>query len=194
MIWHKLDALEKTIGQLATKDAVKETFQQLKQEATAQEKWKPWAFPFILTMMAFMTWMTNAYTSMISMTGIALIAFGAYLMLYFFQKNRIDLSTYEENPTATNFDEIIREPLKKRVHYWALGVAIYTLSLTFGLHLLIFGIGSLVGKGGLIGTFYGIMLGLTGWVTGGMYALHTKKYEAVFNPKYDLQLTDLKTQ
>lgn len=194
MIWHKLDALEKTIGQLATKDAVKETFQQLKQEATAQEKWKPWAFPFILTMMAFMTWMTNAYTSMISMTGIALIAFGAYLMLYFFQKNRIDLSTYEENPTATNFDEIIREPLKKRVHYWALGVAIYTLSLTFGLHLLIFGIGSLVGKGGLIGTFYGIMLGLTGWVTGGMYALHTKKYEAVFNPKYDLQLADLKIQ
>jgi len=64
------------------------------------------------------------------------------------------------------------------------------LSLTFGLHLLIFGVGSLVGKGGLLGVFYGGMFGLTGTVTGGMYALHTKKYEVVFNPKYDVQLAE----
>ena len=91
-----------------------------------------------------------------------------------------------------NFDKLIRQPLKKRVHYWAIGVAIYTLSLTFGLHLLIFGIGNLIGKGGFIGTFYGVMLGLTGFAIGNMYVLHTKKYEAVFDQKYDLSLIDFK--
>jgi len=145
-------------------------------------------------MMAFITWITTAYTSMVAMAGIALITLGAYVMLYFFQKTRIDLQPYEANPTAENFDKIIRAPLKKRVHYWAIGVAIYTLSLTFGLHLLIFGVASLVGKGGLVGTFYGVMFGLTGGVTGSMYAIHTKKYEMIFHPNYDLSFADFKTQ
>lgn len=194
MIWHKLDALEKTIGQLVTKNAVKETYQQLKKEENIHSKWRPLVAPYILGMMVFITWMTDAHTSIVSMVGIALITFGAAIMCYFFQKSRIDLRTYEANPTAENFDEIIRTPLKKRVHYWALGVAIYTLSLTFGLHLLIFGLASLAGKGGLVGTFYGIMLGLTGTVTGNMYAIHRKKYEVVVNPKYNLQLADFKIQ
>jgi len=194
MIWHKLDALEKAIGALIAKDAVKETYQLLKKEEMAQRKWKPWALLIIIGMMAFMTWITGAYTSVISMMGIALIALGAYLMLYFLQKSQINLQGYEANPTAANFDKMIRESLKKRVHYWALGVAIYTLSLTFGLHLLIFGVASLVGKGGLVGIFYGIMFGLTGTVTGSMYAIHTKKYEVIFNPKYKLSFTDFKLQ
>lgn len=193
-IWHKLDALEKAIGQIVTRNAVKQTYQQLKKEEVVQQKWQPWALPYTFLMMVFITWMTNAYTSFVSMTGIALITLGAYLMLYFFQKTEIDLSIYEINPTAENFDKIIRQPLKKRVHYWAIGVAIYTLSLTFGLHLLIFGIGSLIGKGGFIGIFYGVMLGLTGAVTGSMYAMHTKKYEAVFNQEYDLSQIDFKMQ
>ena len=194
MIWHKLDALEKAIGALIAKDAVKETYQLLKKEEMAQRKWNTWALLIIIGMMAFMTWLTRAYTSVISMAGIALITLGAYLMLYFLQKNQIDLQGYEANPTTANFDKMIRKPLKKRVHYWALGVAVYTLSLTFGLHLLIFGVASLVGKGGLVGTFYGVMFGLTGMVTGGMYAIYTKKYEVVFNPKYDLPLTNFKMQ
>ena len=194
MIWHKLDALEKTLGQLVTKNAVKETYQQLKKEENIHAKWTPWVLPYLLVMMAFITWLTTAYTSMVAMAGIALIALGAYVMLSFFQKNRIDLQAYEANPTAENFDKIIRNPLKKRVHYWALGIAIYTLSLTFGLHLLIFGVASLVGKGGLVGTFYGIMLGLTGSLTGGMYAIHAKKYEMLFHPTYDLSFADFKTQ
>ena len=189
-IWHKLDALEKALGKLVTQNAVQQTYQQLKKEATLQSKWQPWALPYILGMMAFITWMTGAYTSFVGMAGIVLITAGAYAMIYCFQQNQIDLTTYEVNPSAENFDKLIRQPLRKRVHYWAIGVAIYTLSLTFGLHLLIFGVASLAGKGGFVGAFYGIMLGLTGTVTGGMYASHAKKYEAVFNSKYDLSLID----
>ncbi|MFK7983456.1 MAG: hypothetical protein AB8G86_25975 [Saprospiraceae bacterium] len=194
MIWHKLDILEKALGQLVAKNAVKETYQQLKKEDSIHTKWTPLVVPYLLVMMAFITWITAAYTSMVTMAGIMLITCGAYVMLSFFQKNRIDLQAYEANPTAENFDEIIRKPLKQRVHYWALGVAIYTLSLTFGLHLLIFGVASLAGKGGLVGTFYGIMFGLTGGITGSMYAIHAKKYEMLFLPNYDLSFTDFKMQ
>jgi len=193
-IWHKLDALEKALGQLVARDAIKETYQQLKKEESIHAKWTPWVLPYLLVMMAFITWITTAYTSMVAMAGIVLIACGAYVMFSLFQKNKIDLPAYEANPTAENFDKIIRKPLKKRVHYWALGVAIYTLSLTFGLHLLIFGVASLVGKGGLVGTFYGIMLGLTGGVTGSMYAVHAKKYEILFHPKYEVSFTGFKMQ
>ena len=67
MIWHKLDALEKAIGALIAKDAVKETYQLLKKEEMAQRKWNTWALLIIIGMMAFMTWLTRAYTSVISM-------------------------------------------------------------------------------------------------------------------------------
>ncbi len=194
MIWHKLDALEKSIGELIAKDAVKETYQLLKQEETVQKKWAPWALPFIFLLMAFITILAVLYMSIASQAGIALISIGAYLMVYFIQKSQIDLQGYEANPTAENFDKMIRKPLKKRVHYLALGVGIYILSLTFGLHLLIFGVASLAGKGGVLGTFYGIMLGATGAVTGGIYAAHTKKYEVIFNPKYKLSFADFKMQ
>lgn len=193
-IWHKLDALEKAIGELIAKDAVKETYQLLKQEESSQKKWGPWALPYIFLVMVFITGMTGAYTSIVSLAGIALITLGAYLMVYFIQKGQIDLQGYEANPSAVNFDEMIRKPLKKRVHYIALGVAIYILSLTFGLHLLIFGVASLAGKGGILGTFYGVMFGATGAVTGSIYAMHTKKYEVIFNPKYKLSFTDFKMQ
>ncbi len=194
MIWHKLDALEKSIGELIAKDAIKETYQLLKQEETVQKKWAPWALPFIFLLMAFITILAVLYMSIASQAGIALISIGAYLMVYFIQKSQIDLQGYEANPTAENFDKMIRKPLKKRVHYLALGVGIYILSLTFGLHLLIFGVASLAGKGGVLGTFYGIMLGATGAVTGGIYAAHTKKYEVIFNPKYKLSFADFKMQ
>ena len=113
MIWHKLDALEKTIGQLVTKNEVKETYQQLKKEESIHAKWTPWVLPYLLVMMAFITWLTTAYTSMVAMAGIALIALGAYVMLSFFQKNRIDLQAYEANPTAENLSLIhISEPTR----------------------------------------------------------------------------------
>lgn len=194
MIWHKLDALEKSIGELIAKDAVKETYQLLKQEETVKKKWEPWALPYIFLGMAIVTGMTGAYTSIVSMGGIALITLGAYLMVYFIQKSQIDLQGYEANPSAVNFEEMIRKPLRKRVHYLALGVGIYILSLTFGLHLLIFGVASLAGKGGLLGAFYGVMLGATGAVSGGIYAAHTKKYEVIFNPKHKLSFVDFKMQ
>jgi len=194
MIWHKLDALEKSIGALIAKDAVKETYQLLKQEETVQKKWGPRALPYIFAVMALVTCLAVLYMSIASQAGIALISVGAYLMVYFIQKSQIDLEGYEANPTAVNFDEMIRKPLKKRVHYLALGVAIYILSLTFGLHLLIFGVASLAGKGGVLGTFYGVMLGATGAVTGSIYAMHTRKYEVIFNPKYKLSFTDFKMQ
>jgi len=119
----------------------------LKKEESIHAKWTPWVLPYLLVMMAFITWITTAYTSMVAMAGIVLIACGAYVMFSLFH-----------------------------------------------LHLLIFGVASLVGKGGLVGTFYGIMLGLTGGVTGSMYAVHAKKYEILFHPKYEVSFTGFKMQ
>lgn len=178
-IWHKLNDLQVEIEQVLNKDAVENTYKKLKKEADLQKKWMPWMIPYIFCLMALMTWLTQAHDSFVKMSGIALITIGGLVMTYLLQANKIPIEQYQHHQDATTFMKIVKEKLEKRKHFWAIGVAIYTLSLTFGLHLLIFGLDSLAGKGGYVGLLYGMMLGLTGFATGNMYLAHQKQYGEV---------------
>ena len=175
-IWSKVEDLQIEIGKLLDTDIVESTYLTLKKEQALQKKWTPWMIPYIFALMTFMTWLTEAFQSPVSMTGIVLITIGGFVMTYLLKANQIPIERYEHNRDATSFLQVVREKLKKRRHFWAVGVAIYTLSLTFGLHLLIFGLDSLAGKGGQVGLLYGGMLGLTGYVTGNMYVVHQLRY------------------
>lgn len=178
-IYDKLNELEKAIGQIIEKDSLKENLNNLKKEAQFNEKWKLWMMVYVLVLMAFMTWFTGAYHSIVSMAGISLITLGGCLMMHLFQKNTIDPTIFEETHSLDRLKDMIQEKLKKRMHYWALGMGIYMLSLTCGLHLMIFGLASLAGKGGMLGLFYGAMFGLTGYSIGAIYQFHGLRYKAI---------------
>ena len=175
-IWNKVNDLQLQVGKLVDTDTVEHTYTTLKKEQDLQKKWTPWMIPYILVLMGFMTWLTEAFKSPVSMAGIGLITIGGLVMTYLLQANQIPIEQYEHNRDATSFLKMVKEKLAKRKHFWAIGVAIYTLSLTFGLHLLIFGLDSLDGKGGQVGLLYGIMLSLTGYATGNMYVTHQSRY------------------
>lgn len=175
-VWYKLDDLQNSVSSLMEKDLLENTIQQLKREDKTSGKMMPLILTFLLLMMAGIAWVSNAFESVTSMAGIAFIVTGGMTMIHFMSKNRVPFEEYEANGSVNNFIQEIKGIVAQRKHYWAAGVIIYLLSLTFGLHLLIFGLGSLVGKGGTIGTFYGIMLGIAGAAGGSMYALHNKIY------------------
>ena len=176
MIWGKLNDLQVEIGAMLNEHVVEDTFNTLKKEEARHKKWTPLMIPYIVLLMGFMTWLTEAYQSTVSMVGIILITIGGFVMTYLLQANRIPIDKYEHNKDAINFMKTVKEKLMKRKHYWAIGVAIYTLSLLGGLHLLIFGLESLAGRGGEVGLLYGMMFGLTGYATGSMYLFHQKQY------------------
>lgn len=176
LIWGKLNDLQIEVGELINTDIVEDAYSILKKEQALQKKWTPWMIPYILIVMSFFTWITNATDSIISMIGIFLITIGGFIMTYLLQSNQVPIERYEHNRDATEFMRIVKDKLARRKHFWAIGVAIYTLSLLFGLHLLIFGVDSLAGKGGELGLLYGTMLGLTGFVTGSMFLAHQKRY------------------
>ncbi len=175
-IWNKVNDLQQQVGKLIDGDTVENTYTNLKKEQDLQKKWTPWMIPYILVLMGFMTWLTEAFKSPVSMTGIGLITIGGFVMTYLLQANQIPIEQYEHNRDAASFLKTVKEKLTKRKHFWATGVAIYTLSLTFGLHLLIFGLDSLEGQGGYVGLLYGTMLSLTGYATGTMYIAHQSRY------------------
>lgn len=175
-VWNKINDLQLEVGQVVDTDTVENTYTALKKEQDLQKKWTPWMIPYILILMGFMTWLTEAFNSPISMVGIGLITIGGFVMTYLLQANQIPIEQYEHNRNAIAFLKTVKSKLTKRRHFWAIGVVIYTLSLTFGLHLLIFGLTSLAEKGSQFGLFYGIMLGLTGLVTGSMYVTHQSRY------------------
>lgn len=185
-IWQKLNALEKAIGHLIEKDGLEKEVNTLKKEVILNKKWQPWIILLVLVFMGFITWFTTAYDSVVSMAGIGLITLGGCLMIYFFQKNTIPSQIFETNNSPENLQPLLRKKLKKRMHYWALGMGIYVLCLTFGLHLLIFGLGSLAGKGGMLGLFYGGMFGLTGYSVGMIYQIHAIRYSAILKDKNTL--------
>lgn len=176
MIWGKLNDLQEEVGKMINVNVVEDTYQTLKKEEENHKKYTPWMIPYILILMGFMTWLTEAYQSTISMVGILLITIGGFVMTYLLSTNRIPIEQYEHGRDATSFLKIVQEKLLKRKQYWPIAVAIYTLSLLAGLHLLIFGLESVANRGGEVGILYGVMLGLTGMVTGSMYAMHQSRY------------------
>lgn len=179
-IWNKLNDLQVEVGTLLEVNKVETIYQQLKKEEDLQKKWAPFVMPFIICMMLGMTLFIRyaggqPYTN-IQIIGWILITLGALAMTYLLQSDSLPLATYEHHKNSLDFLKIVKEKLLKRKHLWAFAVTFYIISLTTGLHLLIFGLGSLAGKGGILGAFYGIMFGLMGASAGGMYAMHQAKY------------------
>ena len=178
-IWNKLDDLQLEIGQYFNKNVVETTYATIRKEENLRKKWTPWIIPYILVLMSVMVWISNAFQSWVSMMGILLITIGGFVMTYLLQANRIPVEQYEHNRDAMSFMKLVKEKLERKKHFWAIGVAIYTLSLTFGLHLLIFGFDSLAGKMGYVALLYGLMLGIAGYATGNMYIIHQQRYGGI---------------
>lgn len=176
VIWGKLNDLQIEVGKLVEVDSVTSIYNKLKKEEANRKKWMPWMIPYILLMMAVITWVTEAYKGMIPMFGIALITVGGFLMMWLLSRHQISVEAYEHDKNATVFLTSVKDKLVKRKTSWAIGVALYILLLLGGLHLLIFGLDSLAGKGGMLGLLYGTMLGLMGYATGSMYLRHQKQY------------------
>ena len=175
-IWNQLGDLQTKVGQLIEIDDVESVYNKLKKEETNKKKWMPWMIPYILIMMSFIIWISEAYNGVVPMLGIALITVGALLMMHLLNKHSIPLTDYEHDKNATDFLKIVKDKLNKRRASWTIGVAVYIFFLLGGLHLLIFGIDNLVGRGGEVGLLYGVMLGLAGFSTGNMYLIHKKQY------------------
>lgn len=175
-IWNQLGDLQTKVGQLIEVDKVESVYDKLKKEAEQKEKWMPWLVPYILVMMACLTWVSEAYQGLVPMTGIMLITIGAFIMMHLLNKHTIPLADYEYDKSATDFLKIVKSKLNKRKTTWAVGVATYIFFLLGGLHLLIFGLDSLVGQGATLGLLYGTMLGIAGFATGNMYVIHKMRY------------------
>lgn len=180
-IWNKVNDLQLDIETLLDSKTVEHTYQILKKEEKNQKKWTPLVIPIILITMLVFTWVTQAYQTIVSMTGIVLITIGAFVMIRLLQMHQISIDQYEHDRDVISFLKIVKERLAKRKHTWALGVIIYTFSLTIGLHLLIFRLDSLAGLWGQVGLLWGMMLGLTGYAGGSMYLIHQKRYGAILN-------------
>lgn len=176
VIWSKLNDLQMEVGQMIGTDNVETVYNQLKKEQERKKKWMPFMLPYVVVLMSFMTWLTEAYRGVVPMIGIGLITIGAFIMVQLLNKHKVSLDAYEHDKDSTTFLKLVKEKLNKRKNTWAIGVALYTLLLLGGLHLLIFGLESLVGKGGEVGLLYGMMLGLTGFSAGSMYKLHQRQY------------------
>jgi len=179
-IWNKLNDLQTEVGALIKVDKVDTIYEKLKKEEEQQKKWMPFMVPYIICLMLGMTWLVR-YTGgkpldLIQISGLILITLGGLSMIYLMHLARIPVDLYEHNHTSVEFMKNIKGKLLKRRHLWAIAMIVYILSLTIGLHLLIFGIGSLAGKGGSVGAFYGIMFGLMGASAGGMYSMHQARY------------------
>ncbi|MEM6318914.1 MAG: hypothetical protein AAF960_14675 [Bacteroidota bacterium] len=175
-IWNKMDALHLEMGQIINSNNVETIYKKLKREEELTKQYTPFFIPVVLSVMAMMVYVTEAYKGWIPMLGIALITIGAFVMLRLILLHRVPVEQYEKSQDATSFLQQVKEKLNKKVHLSALGVAIYTLCILGGLHLLIFGLESLVGKGGMVGAVYGTMLGLTGVGVGMMYKMHQMQY------------------
>lgn len=176
VIWSKLNDLQLEVGQMIGVDNVETVYTQLKKEQDRKKKWVPFLVPYIMVIMAFMTWLTEAYKDVVSMVGIMLITIGALIMMKLLNMHAIPIEEYEHDKDSTSFLKLVKEKLEQRKKTSALGVGLYPLFLLGGLHLLIFGLGSLAGRGGEVGLLYGLMLGIAGFSTGSMFLFHQKQY------------------
>lgn len=159
---------------------VETIYSNLRAEEERKNKYMPWTYAVIMAVMAAMAFMVK-YTSgnaisAVQCLGLMLIAIGGVTMAYLLQLYRIPVHEFEHDQSSRAFMEIVRTNLNKRKILAPLAVAIYIVLLTGGLHLLIFGFGSLVGQGGSLGILYGMMAGLTGMSIAMMITTHNMMY------------------
>lgn len=188
-IWGKLNDLQLEVGKMIGADNIESVYNQLKKEQDRKKKWMPFMVPYIFAIMAFIAWVSEAHKDIVSMVGIAMITIGGFIMMNLLNMHEIPIDEYEHDKDSTTFLTLVKEKLEKRKTTWAIGVALYILLLLGGLHLLIFGLESLAGKGGELGILYGMMFGLMGMATGNMYVLHKKQYGEILKT-IDRFLTD----
>ena len=183
-IWSKLDDLQIEVGALINVNQAEDIYKKLKKEEEQRDKWKPFMVPYVVCVMLGFAWLVQSTggnpLTIIQIISLSLIGVAGLAFVYSFYIIKLPLAEYQTNGNTVAFLKKLKASLLKRRKVYVISMACYIVSLTIGIHLLIFGLDSLAGKGGYLGLFYGCMLGLLGASVGGTYRTYHKQYGDIF--------------
>lgn len=99
--------------------------------------------------------------------GIGVISLGSIFIVYFAQKVKISLNYDKFQRPSLDFIMIAKEKLNRRRKFLILSISLQCICIVLGIHLLIFPqIEFSSYQKGMVGLYYGCMLGLAGFGIG----------------------------